>query len=176
MPTPGSGPKSPLRADAVTAVAYLGLGSLEPMFELAAANGRGVIVVVRSSNPEGRLVQEARTEGGRGPGVEDALLAGIAARNGPGGLRSATIGAVIGATIDGSAFPLADMGGPILAPGVGAQGASADDVKRRFGDCLPGSVLPSESRSLLEVGPDVRALADAASRARDEMAGVLPAP
>ena len=62
------GPKSPLRADAVTAVAYLGLGSLEPLFQLAAANGRGVFVVVRTSNPEGRSVQEARTEGGRGPG------------------------------------------------------------------------------------------------------------
>ena len=83
---------------------------------------------------------------------------------------------MVGATIDGSAFPVADLGGPILAPGLGAQGATAVDIKRRFGDCPPGSVLPSESRSLLEAGPDVRALADAAARARDEMAAVLPAP
>src|SRR5665647_1034354 len=38
-------PRSPLVADAATATPYLGLGSLQPMFDLAAAHGRGVIVV-----------------------------------------------------------------------------------------------------------------------------------
>ncbi len=170
------GPESPLRADAVTAVAYLGLGTLEPFFDLARANGRGVIVVVRSSNPDGRVTQAARTEGGRGPATEDVLLAEIARRNGPGGLAEASVGAVIGATTDASEFPLSDMGGPILAPGVGAQGATAADVKRRFGDCPPGSVLPSASRSLLEEGPDVAALVAAARRLQDELAAALPMP
>jgi orotidine-5'-phosphate decarboxylase len=170
------GPTSPFRADAVTAVAYLGLGTLEPFFELGRREGRGVIVVVRSSNPDGRLVQAARTEQGRGPATEDALLAEIARRNGPGGLSSATVGAVVGATTDASEFPVAQMGGPILAPGIGAQGATAADVRRRFGDCPPGSVLPSASRSLLEAGPDVRALADAAGRLQGEMAAALPTP
>ena len=58
-------PASPLAADAMTAVAYLGTGALQPAFDLAAATGRGVIVVVRSSNPEGRPLQEARTAGPR---------------------------------------------------------------------------------------------------------------
>jgi orotidine-5'-phosphate decarboxylase len=170
------GPASPFRGDAVTAVAYLGLGTLEPFFELARTQGRGVIVVVRSSNPDGRLLQTARTEHGRGPAAEDALLAEISRRNGPDGLASASVGAVVGATTDASEFPLARMGGPILAPGVGAQGATAADVKRRFGDCPPGSVLPSASRSLLEAGPDVGALADAARRLQAEMVDALPAP
>jgi orotidine-5'-phosphate decarboxylase len=170
------GPSSTLRVDAVTVVAYLGLQTLEPFFELALAHGRGVFIVVRSSNPDGRLVQEARTDGGGGPAVEDALLGEIARRNRPGGLATASVGAVIGATIDGSAFSVADLGGPILAPGIGAQGATADDVGRRFRGCPPGSVLPSASRSLLEAGPDVGALADAAARARDALAAALPAP
>jgi orotidine-5'-phosphate decarboxylase len=170
------GPKSPLRADAVTAVAYLGLGTLEPFFELARAHGRGVIVVVRSSNPDGRVIQAARTDGGRGPATEDVLLAEIARRNGPGGLADASVGAVIGATTDPSDFALSDMGGPILAPGVGAQGATPADVKRRFGDCPPGSVLPSASRSLLEEGPEVAAVVAATRRLQGELAAALPLP
>ncbi|MGB7049951.1 MAG: orotidine-5'-phosphate decarboxylase [Acidimicrobiales bacterium] len=170
------GPKSPLRADAVTAVAYLGLGTLEPFFELARAHGRGVIVVVRSSNPDGRVIQAARTDGGRGPATEDVLLAEIARRNGPGGLADASVGAVIGATTDPSEFALSDMGGPILAPGVGAQGATPADVKRRFGECRPGSVLPSASRSLLEEGPDVAAMVAATRRLQGELAAALPLP
>ena len=73
-------PVSPLSVDAVTAVPYLGLGSLEPMVELAARHRRGVVVVVRSSNREGREVQEARTGSGTGPSVEDLLLSEIATR------------------------------------------------------------------------------------------------
>jgi orotidine-5'-phosphate decarboxylase len=169
------GRSSPVAADAVTAVAYLGLGALDPMLDLAAQTGRGVFVVVRSSNPEGRPVQEARTADGRGPSVEDALLAGIAARN-VDGVAEASIGAVVGATMDGSSFAVADLGGPVLAPGVGAQGASAEDVGRRFGECPAGSVLPSASRTLLRCGPSAAALAEAAARLRDELARVLPAP
>jgi len=170
------GPTSSLAADAVTAVAYLGIGTLEPMFDMAADSGRGVFVVVRSSNPDGRFIQESRTGGGPGPSVEDALLAEIARRNGAGGVVASTVGAVVGATTDPSDFPVAAIGGPVLAPGVGAQGATAADVKRRFGDCPPGSVLPSASRVLLERGPDAGALADAARRLSDELAVALPAP
>src|SRR5580704_12255319 len=57
------GRSSPLAADAVTATPYLGFGSLEPLFRTALANGRGVFVVVRSSNPEGRTVQAAVVQG-----------------------------------------------------------------------------------------------------------------
>ena len=170
------GDGSPLAADAMTAVPYLGLGALQPLFDVAAATGRGVIVVVRSSNPEGRPLQEARTDGGRGPAVEDALLAEIATRNASSEIPPATIGAVIGATLDVSGFPLSDLGGPVLAPGVGAQGATAADVGRRFGDCAPGWVLPSASRSLLETGPDPALLRAAASRLQEDLAAALPRP
>ena len=46
------GDASPLASDAVTAHPYLGLGALEPLVHVAAATGRGVLVVARSSNPE----------------------------------------------------------------------------------------------------------------------------
>ena len=142
-------PGSPLAADAVTAVAYMGLGSLAPLVDAARAAGRGVIVVARSSNPEGRSLQEATVAGGGS--VEDRLLAEIAelnASHAPG-----TVGAVVGATLSPSAFPLARLGGVILAPGVGAQGATAAAVGKLFGGCPPGSVLPNVSRSVLSAGP-----------------------
>ncbi len=50
----------PLAADAVTASPYLGFGSLQPLLDVAAANGRGVFVLAATSNPEGASVQLAR--------------------------------------------------------------------------------------------------------------------
>jgi len=160
-------PDSPLVADAMTAVAYLGLGALRPAFDLAAAGGKGVIVVVRSSNPEGRALQEARTVApdgaATGPAVEDLLLDDIAACNRGGLAVAGTVGAVVGATRSPSAFDLSGLGGVILAPGVGAQGGTAEGTAALFAGCAPGTVLPSVSRSLLVAGPDVAALRQAAA-------------
>jgi orotidine-5'-phosphate decarboxylase len=145
------GDASPLAADALTVHAYLGLGALEPLIRLAAANGRGVIVVARSSNPEGRSLQQAITAAGAS--VEDMLLGEIAALNGSPEIPAGTVGAVIGATLPPSAFPLPQLRGVILAPGLGAQGAGPVDVAKRFAGCAPGTVLPSSSRGLLQHGP-----------------------
>jgi orotidine-5'-phosphate decarboxylase len=133
-------PQSPLRADAVTAAPYLGLGAIQPMIDLAGSTGRGVLVVARSSNPEGRSLQQARTGEGRGPAVEDMLLSGIADLNRGGQVPAGTVGAVVGATLAPSEFRLADLGGVILAPGVGVQGGTAAGVRcwpARPGRCWP---------------------------------------
>ncbi|MGO8870439.1 MAG: orotidine-5'-phosphate decarboxylase [Acidimicrobiales bacterium] len=168
-------PRSPLAADAVTVHPYLGIGSLRPAFELAAASGRGVVVVVRGSNPEGRTIQEAvtghRADGGRqdGPPVEDALLESIRELNHGGLAVPGTVGAVIGATLEPSGFDLAELGGVILAPGVGAQGGTVEGTARLFARCPPGTVLPSASRSLLAAGPDAEALREAARTTSEEL-------
>jgi orotidine-5'-phosphate decarboxylase len=166
-------PSSPLAADAVTVAPYLGLGALQPALDLASTSGRGVIVVVRSSNPEGRSLQEARTQGTDdtvGPAVEDMLLGEIAVCNHGGLATPGTVGAVIGATRAPSAFDLADLGGVILAPGLGAQGGTAEGAAALFSGCRPGSVLPSASRSILGAGPDVAGLR-AAARAECQALG-----
>jgi orotidine-5'-phosphate decarboxylase len=165
------GTASPLAADAVTVHPYLGLGALAPLVDLGAANGRGVIVVARSSNPEGRDLQQAVTAGG--PAVEDMLLAEIAELNGSPGIPTGTVGAVIGATLESSAFALSQLGGVILAPGLGAQGASPADVAARFAGCRPGTVLPSSSRGLLKEGPDPAALRDSARSLNRELAAAM---
>lgn len=160
--------RSPLVADAVTALPYMGLGTLRPMVDLAAAGGRGVIVVVRSSNPEGRPLQQAVMADGRS--VEDSLLAEVAALNAD---TNGTVGVVVGATLEPSAFPLAELGGVVLAPGVGAQGAGPEELAALFDGCPYGSVLANVSRSLLAAGPDVGALRSAAEAERDVMAAAL---
>lgn len=165
------GPDSGLAGDAVTAVPYLGLGALQPMFDLAAAHDRGVIVVVRSSNPEGRSLQQARTAAGAS--VEDALLEEIGRHNRRGVLPPGTIGAVVGATLAPSSFPLGQLGGVVVAPGVGAQGAGPAEVASLFAGCPPGSVVASASRSILRAGPDPGALAAAAARTQEALAEAL---
>lgn len=165
------GQGSPLAADAVTVHPYLGLGALAPLMQVGARTGRGVIVVTRSSNPEGRLIQEAVTRSGQS--VEESLLAEIAEWNRSPGTPTGTVGAVIGATLARSAFPLSQLGGVILAPGLGAQGASPRDVADRFGGCAPGSVLASASRSLLAAGPKTADLRRAAGALAEELSSVL---
>lgn len=155
-------PASPLVADAVTAMPYMGIGALRPALDLAASGGRGVIVVTRSSNPEGRSLQTAVTASGSS--VEDELLGEVAALNTGGLPVPGTVGVVIGATLEPSAFDLADLGGVILAPGFGVQGGTTETVRTLFAGCAPGTVLPSASRSLLSKGPDVATLRSVAAR------------
>lgn len=164
-------PTSPLAVDAVTAHAYLGLGALAPLVRLAGAHGRGLLVVARSSNPEGRALQQARTADGAA--VEDMLLTEVAALNASGEIPPGTVGVVVGATLPPSEFELPQLGGVILAPGLGAQGAGPDDVAARFGACPAGSVLPSSSRGLLRHGPDPVALRDAARSLARELAAAM---
>jgi orotidine-5'-phosphate decarboxylase len=163
---------SALAGDALTAHPYLGLGALAPLIDAARASGRAVFVVARSSNPERRVVQLARASGE--VTVEDALLAEIAAVNtADGGFPGGPVGAVVGATLGPSGFELGGLGGPVLAPGLGAQGAGPADVAWLFARCPPGSVVPSASRSLLSAGPDPAALRRAAVALRDELAAVV---
>jgi orotidine-5'-phosphate decarboxylase len=127
--------------------------------------------VARSSNPEGRGLQEAVTS--EGMAVEDMLLAGVAALNSSPDVPTGTVGAVIGATLESTSFVLSQLGGVILAPGLGAQGAGPADVAQRFAGCPPGSVLPSSSRGLLNAGPDPDDLRRSATSLARELAALM---
>ncbi|MGH3332744.1 MAG: orotidine-5'-phosphate decarboxylase, partial [Nocardioidaceae bacterium] len=148
---------SPLAVDAITASPYLGFGSLDPMVDTALANDAGVFVLALTSNPEGREVQHATTADGRT--VAGTVLDSIATRN-AGVEPLGSIGAVVGATIGGTSENL-EVNGPLLVPGIGAQGGTPDDVRRIFGAAI-GNVLPSSSREILAAGPDKARLRAAA--------------
>jgi orotidine-5'-phosphate decarboxylase len=164
---------SPLAADAVTLSPYLGFGSLAPALDAARATGRGVFVLALTSNPEGAQVQHARGADGRtvAAGVLDAARAENAAlADDAGASRWGPVGVVIGATVGDVSGVAADLrvGGPILAPGLGAQGARPADLPVVFGAAFP-DVLPATSRQVAAAGSDlagaarVRAVQDAAA-------------
>ncbi len=177
-----AGKDSPLAGDAVTASSYLGYESLRPLLDLAQQTGRGVFVLALTSNPEGATVQHARVVGPSADGrtVAQSILDAIAAENAeaspPGGAGApplGSIGAVVGATVGaaGAEHDLA-INGPILAPGIGAQGAGAAELRAVFGAALP-LVLPASSREVLRGGPSVAGLRDAAQATLDDVRTAL---
>ncbi|MDI9833626.1 orotidine-5'-phosphate decarboxylase [Streptomyces sp. KAU_LT] len=156
---------SPLFSDALTVSPYLGYGSLSPAVALARESGTGLFVLALTSNPEGGEVQHAVRADGRD--VAATMLAHLAAEN-AGEEPLGSFGAVVGATLgDLSSYDLA-INGPLLAPGIGAQGATPADLPRVFGAAVR-DVVPNVSRGVLRHGPDVVTLRDAASRFADEV-------
>jgi orotidine-5'-phosphate decarboxylase len=175
------GSEAPLGADAITVTPYLGIEAMGAFFSAALRSGSGLFVVVRSSNPEGRLLQ--RAVGDDGQSVEASLLRTLAERNAAACREAAAAGAderqvgPFGAVFTANHgrpenLDLAAMRGLFLAPGLGAQGASPADLAECFASC-PDRVLPSASRSLLEAGPDAGRLRDAVSALGDEVRSAL---
>lgn len=144
-------PGSPLEADAMTAVAYQGLGSLAPMFDRAARAGKGVFVLGATSNPESASIQRAVTAEGRT--VAGAVAGAVGVLNA--GRQLGSIGLVVGATVNfaESGIELRDLAStPILAPGFGEQGARLDDLRAIYGS-LSDQVIANVGRAMLDGGP-----------------------
>lgn len=157
----------PLAADAVTASPYLGFGSLQPLLRTAAEHGRGVFVLAATSNPEGASVQRAVSNG---RSVAQSVVDDAAAVNRAADARPGSVGVVVGATLAGDDVPdLGDLGGPVLVPGVGAQGGRPQDLAG-LGGARPGQLLPAVSREVLRAGPDPGSLRAAADRMREAVA------
>ncbi|MET9513903.1 orotidine-5'-phosphate decarboxylase [Streptomyces sp. NPDC002994] len=155
---------SPLFSDAVTVSPYLGFGSLRPALDAAVINGCGVFVLALTSNPEGAEVQRATAADGRS--LAQLMLDHMAAEN-EGAEPLGSVGAVVGATLGDAGVNLA-INGPLLAPGIGAQGATPADLPGVFGSAV-GNVVPSVSRGVLRFGPDIAGLRESASRFADEV-------
>lgn len=160
---------SPLAADALTASPYLGFESLRPALELARSSGRGVFVLALTSNPEGAGVQHA----GGANSVAGGIVAAAARenaqqKNGAFGSVGLVVGATVGSAITELGLDLAQLNGPILVPGYGAQGATVTDIKAAFGTACR-QLLVSSSRAVLAAGPERGNLRSAALRARGEL-------
>lgn len=154
---------SALAADSVTLSPYLGFESLRPALDLAAEYGRGVFVLALTSNPEGASVQHI----GGGDSVARRITEAAAAENrryeGPMGSVGLVVGATVGSALTDLQLDLQSVRGPILAPGLGAQGATPADLRRTFGAAYP-QVLGTSSRDILAAGPGIQGLRDAALR------------
>ncbi|MDO5661679.1 MAG: orotidine-5'-phosphate decarboxylase [Brachybacterium sp.] len=165
-------PGAALESDAITLSPFLGAGSLDPALDLAAEHGKGAFVLALTSNPDGAEVQHARDEHDRP--VARRITEVVQQRNAATDTEATapartwgSIGLVVGATVGDAVarlgIDLEAMGGPVLAPGFGAQGAGPGELTSVFGGAAP-RVLVSVSRALLGAGPD---LADLRTTARE---------
>lgn len=165
---------APLFVDALTVSPYMGLQAMRTIFDSAQESGSAIFVVVRSSNPEGRALQTALQP--QGHSVEEQLMLDISKENqriAPD--RLGPIGAVFAPNHSYEhTFDMRSLNGLFLSPGLGAQGASANEIPAIYAGCLD-RVLPSASRSLLSAGPDISKLQagihDLASSLKVELKG-----
>lgn len=160
---------SPLAVDAVTVSPFLGFESLRPLLDTAVAHNSGVFVLALTSNPEAPQIQGATTRIGT---VAGEILAAIRAEN-AGAEPMGSVGAVVAANLQRLDEDVA-VGGPLLAPGFGAQGGTVDDVRRLFVG-VHHQVLPTSSREVLQAGPDVSNLRMAALRTIEQVSDVVRA-
>ncbi|MFP5372082.1 MAG: orotidine-5'-phosphate decarboxylase [Actinomycetes bacterium] len=169
----------PLQVDALTVSPYLGPQSLEPARSTASRFGGGLFVLARTSNPDAGTFQHARLPDGDGKVVAQAVVDTVRGWNTPDWVHGDTIadvrdrrstwsgptgsyGVVVGATLPELDVDLDGLGGPVLAPGLGAQGGSPTDLRRLFG--RDRAVVPTVSRGVLSAGPATRDLRAAADR------------
>lgn len=147
------GDDSPLLSDAVTVSPYLGVGALAPVFDLAEETGRGVFVLAATSNPEAVSLQSTTDPAGRT--LAQRVVDEVADRNAAHLVRgeAGNLGVVVGATLT-SPPDLSALNGPVLLPGVGAQGAGAQDVDR-IAAGVAELAFPNISRAILSAGPEV---------------------
>ena len=157
---------SPLAADSVTLSPYLGFESLRPALDLAAEYGRGVFVLALTSNPEGASVQHIGGSDSVARRITEAAAAENSRYDGPLGSVGLVIGATVGSALTDLQLDLQAVRGPILAPGLGAQGATPADLRRTFGAAYP-QVLGTSSRDILAAGPGIQGLQSAAQRTLD---------
>ena len=142
---------APFPSDALTVNPYMGVDTLEPHVKAAEANGKGVIVLARTSNPGSADFQSKSLEGA--PLYErivEALAPMIERLKGESGWSGLML--VTGATGPQEARRLRELAPDalFLVPGYGAQGAGAADAMSGFvlrGNRLSGGVV-SASRSV----------------------------
>jgi len=140
----------PINSDFLTVSPFLGTDSLQPFIDTAKAEGKGLFVLVKTSNPSSVEISEAVTASGEK--VRD-WLAGYVNTIGEecvGVEGYSAIGAVVGATYPGEAEDLRKImkNNFFLVPGYGAQGGGAADVASSFNEDGLGALVNS-SRGIL---------------------------
>ncbi len=136
-------------ADFLTVNAYLGSDGIQPFLEVCQATGKGIFVLVKTSNPSGGEFQDLDVGGKK---LYEAMADKVQSWGEPtiGEFGYSSAGAVVGATYPAEAAELRARIPSVffLVPGYGAQGAGADDIAVNFDDKGLGAVV-NASRGLL---------------------------
>jgi orotidine-5'-phosphate decarboxylase len=136
--------------DALTVNPMLGGDAVAPFVDAATASGRGVFVLVRTSNPGAADLQDLELADGR---LWHEAVAAHVARWGErsvGASGLSAVGAVVGATVPQRLTHLRSVmpNQPFLLPGVGAQGGRPEELGPAFGGRAAGALV-SASRSII---------------------------
>ncbi len=138
--------------DAITVNGYFGADGLKPFVDTAADVGKGVFVLVRTSNPSAATIQDFADANGKK--FYEHMAEQVAAIGGGeeliGGSGYSCVGAVVGATYPDEARRLREIMPQqiFLVPGYGAQGASAADCAAAFKPDGTGAIV-NASRSVI---------------------------
>lgn len=170
-PTP-NGNVPGLGADMVTVNPLMGADAIEPFVEVARANGAGILLLVRTSNPGAADIEDLELADGAVVWERIAMLVERLGRDLViAGLSD--VGAVVGATAPEHLTRARELmpHAVFLLPGVGAQGGRVEDLAPAF---LPGPAagLVTASRSIAQAyeahgGEPVQAARQEAERLRE---------
>jgi orotidine-5'-phosphate decarboxylase len=135
-------------ADALTVNPMLGPETIRPFINAAARNGKGLFVLVRTSNPDSTQLQDIDVGGKTWSEHLADALSPIAAEHLTGGVS--LLGAVVGATQPETMVSLRRRlpNSVLLLPGYGAQGGTAETARAAFAEGTAGAIV-SASRSVL---------------------------
>lgn len=139
----------PYNADFATVTGYLGTDGVKPFVEDCKKYGKGIFVLVKTSNPSGGEIQDLRVYR-RNVYLRMADLVKEWGKDLIGEYGYSSVGAVVGATYKEQAAMLRKKYPEMffLVPGYGAQGATADDIVVNFDQFGMGAVVNS-SRGIL---------------------------
>ncbi|HSV15677.1 MAG TPA: orotidine-5'-phosphate decarboxylase, partial [Tepidisphaeraceae bacterium] len=142
--------------DAITVNPMLGLDTLEPFTKTAAELGKGLFVLVRTSNPGSAELQDVKLADGRTWSEMLAEKLAKVADTMTGASGWSSLGAVVGATQTHTMVSLRQRmpKSIFLLPGYGTQGATAEMTRAAFVDGR-GAIV-SASRSILYAHKDAK--------------------
>lgn len=164
-------------SDSVTVNPYLGIDGIAPFLKRAEA-GKGVFVLVKTSNPSSVELQDLES-GGRPIYEHVAALVHKWGEKSVGRSGYSAAGAVVGATFPEAAAKLRGMmpRAIFLVPGYGAQGATAQDCRASFDAKGRGAVVNSSRGIIFAYGKNgganwTQAVKEAAKKMQGELESV----
>jgi orotidine-5'-phosphate decarboxylase len=181
----GSKGKAPFSSDFVTINAYFGADGIAPFLSACEETGKGIFVLVRTSNPSAGEFQDLILRDGQGGSRPLYEHVGLKVAQWGEGLMGrygySSVGAVVGATWPEEGKKLRALLPHVffLIPGYGAQGAGAQDLAGCF-DAQGRGVVVNASRSLLcahkkrNTDDFAAAARDEALRMRDDLRRAIP--
>lgn len=158
-----------LGADMVTVNPLMGRDALEPFVSTARAEGAGVLVLVRTSNPGAADIEDLQLPGGETVWQRTATIVDELGQPGVGEHGLSDVGAVIGATAPGHLQRARELmpRAVFLLPGVGAQGGRVERLGPAFAAGRAGGLI-SASRSIARAHRDSGGAPAQAARAEAE--------